>query len=140
MKLSDAVNEVLTLARAIQSYWESELPKYHPNYPLVNPGEVDPPSPPEEKVLHDLLRRLPDDIVYQLAIVRKLAWGMNNGRADVFRIYHELKQRFPTSDDVVSECLETPSLVPSLEDGLDELAKHGIDVDHLTLSPVHAGS
>ncbi len=51
MKLSETVSEVIALAEAIRNYWDAELPKRHPDYPFVHPGEDDGPPPPEEQKL-----------------------------------------------------------------------------------------
>jgi hypothetical protein len=40
MKLSETARDVIALADAIRDYWAAELPKRHPNYPLVNPGKT----------------------------------------------------------------------------------------------------
>ena len=69
MKLSETVNEVIALAEAIRTYWDAELPKRHPDYPWVHPGEDDGPPPPEQKKLEDLLASLPEDVVYKLALL-----------------------------------------------------------------------
>ena len=49
MKLSETVKEVIALAEVIRNYWDTELPKRHPDYPFVHPGEDSGPPPPEEE-------------------------------------------------------------------------------------------
>ena len=66
MKLSEAAERVIGLAKVIREYWETELPKRHPGYPVMNPGEQPLPPPPEEKKLAKLFASLPEDMVYQI--------------------------------------------------------------------------
>jgi hypothetical protein len=63
MKLAETTEEVIALAQAVRDYWNAELPRRHPNYPIINPGEDSGPPPPEEKKLRNLLARLPEDVI-----------------------------------------------------------------------------
>ena len=72
MKLSAAIDKVIELAKVIHAYWETELPKRHPDYPIANPGEEPVPPPPEEKKLAKLLASLPADMVYQIGLIAEL--------------------------------------------------------------------
>ena len=58
MKLSEAANRVIELARKVRDYYAAELPKRHRHYPLVGFDEETAPPPPEEKELRDFLTRL----------------------------------------------------------------------------------
>ena len=69
MKLSEAVKKVIRLAKVIREYWETELPKRHLDYPVLNPGEQPLPPPPEEKELNKLFASLPEDLVYQIGLL-----------------------------------------------------------------------
>src|SRR2546425_3253607 len=75
MKLSEAVEKVIGLAKVIRDYWETELPKQHPDYPVMNPGEQPLPPPPEEKKLAKLFASLPDDMIYQIGLLMYLGRG-----------------------------------------------------------------
>src|SRR5713226_10279078 len=75
MKLSEAVEKVIGLAKDIREYWETELPKRHPDYPVMNPGEEELPPPPEEKKLAKLFASLPKDMVYQIGLLINLGRG-----------------------------------------------------------------
>jgi len=68
MKLSQAAEKVISLATAIQEYWDRELPKRYANYPLVAPGEDSGPPPPEEAELREFLESLPTDDLHKLAL------------------------------------------------------------------------
>src|SRR5947209_17797467 len=93
MKLSETAKEVIALAEAIRNYWDAELPKRHPHYPFVHPGEDSGPPPPEEKRLRDLLASLPDDDVYKLALIMHLGRG-DFGTEDLVGNFEALKETF----------------------------------------------
>jgi hypothetical protein len=138
MKLSETANEVIALAESIRNYWDTELPKRHPDYPLVNPGEDSGPPPPEERKLKDLLTSLPEDAVYQLALIMYIGRG-DFGTDDLAGHYEALKETFGKPDGAVSQMIEKASLADYLTDGLAELKKNGADVDHLTPVSVDSG-
>jgi hypothetical protein len=70
MKFSETVNRVIGLATKIREYWDRELPKRHPNYPILNsPDDDDGPPPPEEAELREFLESLPSEDVYKLMSV-----------------------------------------------------------------------
>lgn len=139
MKLSDTAKEVIALAEAIRNYWDTELPKRHPDYPFVHPGEDDGPPPPEEKQLEDLLTRLPEDDLYKLALLMYLGRG-DFGTDDLADHYQAVKETLGQPDCAVAHLMEMASLESYLMDGLAELKKNGIDVDQLTFTPVPSGS
>jgi hypothetical protein len=130
MKLSEIINDVITLVRKIRAYWARELPQRHPNYPLVNPGENSGPPPPEQKQLEDLLAGLPEDAIFQLALVKDLAWG-NFTVDDLPKRYHKVKERYETPESAAFLLANNAGLADDLTDGLAELEKQGMDVDDL---------
>jgi hypothetical protein len=135
MKLSETANEVIALAEAIRDYWDAELPKRHPDYPLVHPGEDDGPPPPEEKQLKNLLEHLPADVIYKLALIANLGWG-DCKTADLGKQYQKVKEKYGPPDEAAAYLASQPSLEDDLTDGLAQLKKNGIDVDQLVLTPV----
>jgi hypothetical protein len=137
MKLSEAANEVIALAEAIRNYWDAELPKRHPNYPFVHPGEDSGPPPPEEQKLKALLASLPEELIYQLALLMYLGRG-DFGTGDLAGRYQALKATFAKPDQAASQMLGKASLADYLTDGLVELNKTGIDVDHLIYASVNS--
>lgn len=139
MKLSETAKEVIALAEAIRNYWDAELPKRHPDYPLVHPGEDSGPPPPEEKKLRDFLASLPEEAIYQLALIMHLGRG-DFGTDNLARHYEALKRTFGKSERAASQMMEKAPLAGYLADGLAELKKSGIDVDHLTFASVSSGS
>jgi hypothetical protein len=134
MKLSQAAQEMIRLAGAIRNYWAHELPKRHPDYPLVHPGEESGPPPPEEKTLRELLKRLPEDAVYKLLLIMHLGRG-DFGTDALAAHYHSLRQTFRKPEWAASEMMGKPPLDDYLSDGLEELKKAGIDADEMSFRP-----
>jgi hypothetical protein len=130
MSLSDIVKEVITLSEASHAYWAAELPKRHPEYPIVRPGEDSGPPPAEEEKLRQLLTSLPPDELYKLAIIMSLGRGSitTNDLADR---YEALKDAGRNPAGVVTQLIETAPLAEYLTDGLEELNRNHIDIDHL---------
>ena len=58
MRLSHAIQEAIRLSEAGRAYWERELPKHHPDYPLIHLNEDSGPPPPEDAQLDALMRKL----------------------------------------------------------------------------------
>lgn len=132
MNVSEAANRVIDLSRKIRDYYETELPKRHPNYPLVGPGEETAPPPPEEKKLSDFLATLSDDTIYQLILIAEIGRG-DFGTEDLAVNYESLKGMFGDSEQAVSEMMDIAPLADYLLDGLEELRKHNINVDKMPL-------
>ena len=130
MAFSEIVNEVIALSEAAHAYWATELPKRHPEYPLVRPGENSGPPPKEEEKLRRLLTSLPPDELYKLALIMYLGRGSftTDHLADRFE---DLKDQQRKPEWVVTQMVETAPLAEYLFDGLEELKRHHIDVDHL---------
>lgn len=137
MKLSETIKKVIPLAQAISDYWETELPKRHPDYPLVNPGEEDPPPPPEEKKLKQLLGRLPEDDICKIALVAYIG-QRGYGTDDLPGRFRQLKERFDDREWTTTRMSTDTSLALDLLEGLDLLKKKGLDVDHLMVTPAGA--
>jgi len=135
MNLSDAANRVIELARKVRDYYASELPKWHPNYPLVGLDEESAPPPPEERELRDFLATLSDDMIYQLILVMYLGRG-DFGTDDLAGYYEALKGTFGGPEHAVSQMMDKAPLADYLSDGLEELRKHKINVDKMPLKKV----
>jgi hypothetical protein len=137
MKLSEAVEKVIGLARLIRDYWEAELPKRHPDYPIMNPGEHPLPPPPEEKKLAKLFASLPEDVVYQIGLLMYLGRGDFDVR-ELADYYKTLKENFDSATALASQLSDKAPLADYLQDGLAELKKHDIDVNKLPLKSTKA--
>jgi hypothetical protein len=132
-KLSQATKRTITLARKIRAYYDDELPKSYPHYPIISPGEEGPPPPPEEKALTQFLSELPPELLYQLLLVMYVGRG-DFDVGDLAGAYAALKQSFGEPKWAASQMLEKAPLAAYLSDGLAQLQEHGIDVDNLPLS------
>ncbi len=136
MKLSEAVNRVIGLSRKVREYYDTELPKRHPNYPLVGPDEETAPPPPEEKGLEDFLATLSGDMVYQLILLEHLG-REDFGMDDLAGQYESLNDTVGDSKDAATQMMwNIVTLADELSDSLDELRKHKINVDKLPLKKV----
>jgi len=130
MKLSEVAQEVIRLARARREYWDAELPKRHPDYPLVHPGEDSGPPPPEEVRLRELLMRLPDDMIYKLIMIM---YGGRDGfnAPELASSFEEMKRDFPRPEWAVSQMMGKALLDYYLTEGLAKLRENKIDADKL---------
>jgi hypothetical protein len=134
MAFSDTVKRVIELATAIREYWDAELPKRHPKYPLVQPGEDSGPPPPKERELQDLLRSLPAENISKLLTLMRLSRG-GFPATEFHRRWQALAKTSPDPEWAVSYLSEYAPLAEELADGLQELAASGIDLDSAQPSP-----
>jgi hypothetical protein len=137
MKLSESSAKVIDLASAIRDYWDSELPKRHPNYPLVGPGEDSGPPPREEAELRSLLERLSDEEIYELILLTHLG-RREFATRDLAAHYRELRETYRRRESAISQIADNASLAEYLADGVAELQKSGIDLDHLEFAAAAA--
>ncbi len=133
----DAVNRIIELANAIQAYWDRELPKAHPEYPLVHEGETSPPEPAEQKALQAFVNSLPEGQLHKALLTVRV------GRADIsvdniIDGYAQLKQEFPDKDSAINRILDTTALGDYLSDGVERLKRESIDIDSVTDDSVPA--
>ena len=127
MRFSETVKRVIEFAEAIDEYWSRELPKRHPNYPLVNPGEQSGPPPPEESALRQFLDSLPDEDLYRLLTLLHL--GREDFPATEFdERCREAASDYPEREAVIWQLVER-TLPDYLSDGLESLKASGIDID-----------
>lgn len=139
MKVSEAAKRVIDLSRKIHEYNEVEYPKHYPNYPLVEPEEVEGdkvPPPPEEKELSDFLSSLSEEMLRQLLLIKHFGWG-GFGPEDLAVNYEKLKETVGGAEEIVFELMTfKETLAADLLDGLEELHKHNIDVDKLPMKKI----
>ena len=134
MTFSEAAAEVIRLADARRAYWNTELPKYHPDYPLVRAKDRRPPPPPEDGQLRLLLTTLPADVVYKLILTMYLGRG-DFGTPELAEEYAEMKRAFPEPRIAASQMSGKVPLGDYLRDGLVRLGKAGIDLDATSFEP-----
>ncbi|HLN30543.1 MAG TPA: DUF3775 domain-containing protein [Gemmataceae bacterium] len=132
MKLSEAADRVIELARKVREYYTAELPKRHPHYPLVGLGEEGPPPPREETQLRNFLATLSADLVCRLILIMYLGRG-DFSTDQLAEQYQALKSTLSDPEYAASEMMGKAPLADYLLDGLEELRKQNIDVDKLPL-------
>ncbi|HEX4069673.1 MAG TPA: DUF3775 domain-containing protein [Planctomycetaceae bacterium] len=133
MKLSKTAEKVINLARQVQDYWNTELPKRHPNYPFISPEEESAPPPPEQAKLIKLLASLPKEDIQGLVFLMFLGRG-DFGTDDLATHYAAVKERVSKPVLAVSQMVGKVPLADYLEDGIGELKRVGIDVDNLAFT------
>ncbi len=132
MNLSDAANKVIALASEIRKYYDAELPKWYPDYPLISPAQAGPPQPDETRELRAFLRSLPPATIYRLVLLMYLGRG-DFGTDDLAGSYEALKQTFGKPEWAASQMMGKTPLAEYLSDGLLELKRHRIPVNDLPL-------
>lgn len=134
MKLSEIATEVILLADSIRAYWDKELPKRHPDYPFIKPGESSGSPPPEASQLRRLLLGLDDELVYQLILVMYLGRGDFDTR-DLDGDLQQMRDTFGKPENAVAQMMDKAPLGDYLADGLEILRNEGIDVDQMIPHP-----
>jgi hypothetical protein len=139
MMLSEAVHEVIRLGDASRAYWDRELPKRHPDYPLIRAGEDSGPPPPEDARIEALLRSLTDDQIYALVLLMYV--GRGDFSADHLQsAYQAMHEMFPSEDVAISQIMGTTAVAEYLTDALVEIQKRHIDLDRLKFTSAVAAS
>ena len=134
MTFSETAAEVIRLAAARRAYWNAELPKHHPDYPIIRPGERRPSPPPEEAQLTGLLASLPPEVIYKLILTMCLGRGDFDTTA-LGDEYGAMKTTFPEPKIAAVLMNGKVPLDAYLRDGLDRLEQAGIDLDATSLEP-----
>jgi hypothetical protein len=134
VKFSEAAAEVIRLADARRDYWDRELPKHYPEYPLIRASDPRPPSSPDDVELRRLFTRLDSEIVYKLILTMYL--GRDDFAASNLEgHYVDMKSTFPEARVATSQMAGKAPLGDYLRDGLERLSRAGIDLDHVSLEP-----
>lgn len=137
MNLSEAVNRVIDIAGKIPAYYETELRKRYPNYPLVDlDADSSVPPPPKEQELRDFLASLSDDLIYQLILIVHF-WRGYFRLDDMAGYYAGMKDAVGDRTQALSELMfDATTLASELSGGLEELDKYKINPDKLPLKKV----
>ena len=139
MRLSEVVRQVIHLGDASRVYWDRELPKHHPHYPVIRAGEDSAPPPPEDAQIQALLKSLPEDQLYALMLLTYV--GRGDFSADhLLPAYQTMKEVFPTRDLAVAQMTGNKTLAEYLTDAMEEIQKHHIDLDSLKFASTVAAS
>ena len=130
MKLSEAAAIVITLAQVIRAYWDTELPKRHPDYPIIGVDEDLGPPPPEEAKLKEFLASLPPEMLHQLLLIMYLGRG-DFGTTDLAAQYEYLKSTFRNTDLAILQMMSKAPLARYIASGLEKLKRSKINPDKL---------
>ena len=132
MKLNEIAMKVIDLAGKVRAYYDAELPKRHPHYPLVESGDQGVSAPPEERELGRMLSALPEETVYQLMLIMYLGRG-DLDIGELASYYDELRGTFGDSEHAANQMMKQAPLASYLADGLEELRKNKINPDRMPL-------
>ncbi len=130
MKLSEAVREVIRLGDASRAYWDRELPKHHPHYPLIRAEEDSAPPPPEDAQIQTLLKSLPEDQLYTIILLTYVGRG-DFSADDLLPAYRTIRETFPSKDLAIAQVSGKKTLAEYLTDAMEEIQKRHIDLDNL---------
>lgn len=131
MKLSESVREVIRLGNVSRAYWDRELPKRHPHYPVIGAGEDSVPPPSEEAQIESLLRSLPEDQLYALILLTYV--GRGDFSADgLLPAYQTMKEAFPSTDLAIAQMTGNTAIAEYLTDAMQDVQKRHIDLDKLS--------
>lgn len=128
MTRTEVIRELIRLGEESHAYWEKELRKRHPRYPIVQPGEDSGPQPPVDDQIQRLLKSLSETDLYIVLTLMYL------GRGD-FDLEHlksgflTMKESFPSRDAVMDQLLRKQVLSEYLADAMEEIRQGCIDVD-----------
>ena len=139
MKLSEAVQGIIRLGDASRAYWDRELPKHHPHYPMIRAGEDSGPPPPEDAQIQALLKSLPEDQLYTLILLMYV--GRGDFSADrLLPAYQTMKETFPSKELAIAQMTGRKTLAEYLTDAMEEIQKRHIDLDALKFASTTAAS
>jgi hypothetical protein len=131
MKLSEVVREVIRLGDASRAYWDTELPKHHPHYPVILAEERSAPPPPEDAQIQALLNSLPEEQLYAIAVLTYA--GRGDFTVDrLIPAYQTIKDILPSKELAIAEITGQKTLSEYLTDAIAEIQKRHISLDGLT--------
>ncbi len=133
MKLSDVVREAIRLGDASRAYFDRELPKHHPHYPVIRAGEDSAPPSPEDAQIQALLESLPEDQLYALVLLTYVGRG-DFSAASLLPAYQDLKETFPNRGLAIAQLTGNKTLADYLRDAMEEIQKRHIDLDTLSFA------
>lgn len=130
MSLAESAHKVIDLAREVRAYYDEEMPKWHPEYPIVYEHESEPPPPLAEVELRAYLTSLPEETVYALATLMEFGrWNFRDG--DLSASFEAAKETFEGLDQAIAALMREVPLGDILADALEELGRRRDDVDRL---------
>jgi hypothetical protein len=128
MTRTEAIQELIRLGELSRAYWNTELHRRHPKYPIIQHGEDSGPPPPEDKQIHDLLNALPERDLYILLTLMYL--GRGDFDLDHLALgYRKMKDAFPKRELAIDQMTGRTVLSEYLMDALEEIRQGHIDLD-----------
>jgi hypothetical protein len=128
MKRTELVKELIRLGDGSRAYWDRELPKRHPKWPMVQSGEESGPPPPEEAEIQRLLNTLPENDLLLLCLLMYV--GRGDFDVDHLRqAFRSVRNRYPNRESAIDQILGKRALSEYLTDAWDEVTRHHIDID-----------
>jgi len=128
MTRTEAIKELIRLGERSRAYWDRELPKRHPKWPLIQKGESSGPSPPEDAEIQKLLTSLPEEDLFLLCLLMYV--GRGDFDIDHLRpAYQRMREAFSSRELAIDQMVGKPALSEYLADAWDEVQKHHINLD-----------
>lgn len=138
MTRSETLKELIRLGERSRAYWDRELPKRHPRWPVVQSGEESGPSPPEDAEIAKILAALPEEDLFILCLLMYVGRGdfdMDHLKA----AYQSIRNTFPSRELAIDQLLGKRALSEYLTDAWDEVQKRHINVDSPSFVTAAAG-
>jgi hypothetical protein len=129
MTRTEVLKELIRLGERSRNYWERELPKRYPKWPLVQSGESSGPPPPEDAEIQKLLASLQEKDLYLLCLLMYV--GRGDFDVDHLRpAYRKTRDAFPRREQAIDQMLGKPELSEYLTDAWEQVQKRHIDLDN----------
>lgn len=127
MKPTEVLPKIIRLGEASQEYWDGELPKHHPNYPLIDDSsETSPRRPPMDDEIESILSKLPEDQLYAVASLMYLGRG-DFGSDRFSETCHEVRGKFPSTSVAIRHIMAKP-LAEYLADAMESAENNHINI------------
>lgn len=128
MTRTDALKELIRLGERSRDYWERELPKRHPKWPIIQSDESSGPPPPEDAKIQKLLLSLSEEDVYLFCLLMYV--GRGDFDIDHLRsAYQKTRDAFPRQELAIDQMVGKPELADYLTDAWEQLHERNIDLD-----------
>jgi hypothetical protein len=106
------------------------LPKHHPHYPVILAEERPAPPPPEDAQIEALLKGLPEDQLYAVALLTYV--GRGDFTADhLIPAYQTIKEILSGRELAIAQITGQKALGEYLADATAEIQKRHINLDSL---------
>lgn len=128
MTRKELIQELIRLGELSRAYWDTELPRRHPKYPIVQQGEDSGPPAPADRQIHDLLDALNERDLYILLTLVYLGRG-DFDLKHLRSAFRKMKDSFPDRELAIDQITSKTVLSEYLMDAMQEIRDSDIDVD-----------